>query len=222
MRQTVRTWVLLLAILALSIGLSACSGSFRFADLWLTADQQGRYYFERGEYEIAAERFEDPLWRGIAFYAAKDFEAAAGQFSLVDSAEGWFNRGNALAHLESYPDAVAAYEQALERRPDYPEAEANREYVTLFIPWRPDSGGGESGVVGRDAMADEIVFDAEKQRLNEEGIDTEMDGEGGQLTDQQLADMWLRQVETSPADFLRWKFAYQNQLGRPAGGEGQP
>ena len=218
MRHTVRTWVLLLAVLAMSIGLSACGGNFRFADLWLTADQQGRYYFERGEYEIAAERFEDPLWRGIAFYAAQDFEAAAGQFSQVDSAEGWFNRGNALAHLESYPDAVAAYGQALERRPEYPEAEANREYVTLFIPWRPDSGGGESGVVGKDGEADEIVFDADQQRLDEEGIDTEMEGEGGLLTEAQMAEMWLRQVETSPADFLRWKFAYQQQLGRP--GEG--
>jgi Ca-activated chloride channel family protein len=212
---------LALAILLAALSTASCGGNFRFADLWLTADQQGRWYFERGEYEVAAERFEDPLWRGIAFYAAEDFESAVGQFSLVDSAEGWFNRGNALAHLKSYPDAVAAYDQALERRPDYPDAEANRDYVTLFVPWRPDSGGGESGVVGKDALPDEIVFDADQQRLNEEGIDTEMEGEGGALTDQQLAEMWLRQVETSPADFLRWKFAYQQQLGRPNEG-GQP
>jgi len=213
--------ILPLVILVAALGATACTGSFHFADLWLTPDQQGRWYFEQGDYETAAGRFEDPLWRGIAFYAAEDFESAAGQFSLVDSAEGWFNRGNALAHLESYPEAVAAYEQALERRPEYPEAEANRDYVTLFIPWRPDSGGGESGVVGKDALPDEIVFDADKQRLDDEGIDTVMEEEGGMLTEGQMAEMWLRQVETSPADFLRWKFAYQHQLGQPAEG-GQP
>ncbi len=221
MSKVMHSRILALVILLAALGEVSCGGNFRFADLWLTPDQQGRYYFERGEYEVAAERFEDPLWRGIAFYAAEDFDSAAGQFSLVDSAEGWFNRGNALTHLESYPEAVAAYEQALERRPEYPEAVANRDYVTLFIPWRPDSGGGESGVTGRDGEADEIVFDADQQRLNEEGIDTEMEGEGGMLTEAQLAEMWLRQVETSPADFLRWKFAYQQQLGRPGEG-GQP
>ena len=149
MTNSSRTWILLVAALVATIGTSACGGDFRFADLWLTTDQQGRRNFERGDYQIAAERFEDPLWRGIAFYAAEDFESAAGQFSLLDSAEGWFNRGNALAHLERYPEAVAVYEQALERRPEYPEAEANRDYVGLFIAWghatrtpaAPDTGG---------------------------------------------------------------------------------
>lgn len=215
MRHPARTWILLLAALTITLGLSACVGEFRFANLWLTADQQGRRHFERGEHETAAERFEDPLWRGIAFYAAEDFESAAGQFSLLDSAEGWFNRGNALAHLERYPDAVAAYEQALERRPEYSEAEANRDYVGLFIAWRPENAGGESGVAGKDGMADEIVFDADRQRLDEEGIDTVVEEEGGMLTEGQMAEMWLRQVETSPADFLRWKFAWQQQVGRP-------
>jgi len=221
MKHPAGTWILLLAVLVVTLSTSACGSDFRFADLWLTADQQGRRHFEQGDYEIAAERFEDPLWRGIAFYAAEDFESAAGQFSLLDSAEGWFNRGNALAHLERYPDAVAAYEQALERRPEYPEAEANRDYVGLFIAWRPENAGGESGVAGKDGMADEIVFDADQQLLNEEGIDTVVEAEGGMLTEGQMAEMWLRQVETSPADFLRWKFAYQHQVGRPEGG-GQP
>lgn len=221
MSKTMPRRILLLVFLAITLGTVSCGDTFRFADLWLTPDQQGRWYFERGDYQTAAARFDDPLWRGTAYYASEDFESAAGQFSLVDSAEGWFNRGNALAHLESYPEAVAAYEQALERQPEYPEAEANRDYVNLFIPWRPEGGGGESGVAGRDGMADEIVFDADQQRLNEEGIDTVMEEEGGMLSEQQMAEMWLRQVETSPADFLRWKFAWQQQVGRPEGG-GQP
>lgn len=209
---------MILIALAAVLGASSCSGTFRFADLWLTPDQQGRWYFERGDYATAADRFEDPLWRGIAFYASQDFESAAGQFSLVDSAEGWFNRGNALAHLERYPDAVAAYERALELQPDYPAAESNRDYVKLFIPTRPENAGGESGVAGRDGMADEIVFDADRERLDEEGIDTVVEEEGGALSEAQMAEMWLRQVETSPADFLRWKFAWQQQADPETGG----
>ena len=47
--------------------------------------------------------------------------------NLVDAAEAWFARGNALAHLERYEEAIAAYRQALERRPDDPKAAANIE-----------------------------------------------------------------------------------------------
>jgi len=41
--------------------------NFSWLDLWLTHDQQGRYYFQRGDYQKAAEKFDDPLWRGLAF-----------------------------------------------------------------------------------------------------------------------------------------------------------
>jgi hypothetical protein len=32
---------------------------------------------------------------------------------------------------------------------------------------------------------------------------------GGELSDAQLQALWLRRVQTNPADFLRAKFAYQ-------------
>ncbi|MCP4399354.1 MAG: VWA domain-containing protein, partial [bacterium] len=64
---------------------------FRFVDLWLTADQQGRSYFEKGNYAEAAEGFENPIWKGIAYYAAEDFEAAIEQFSRLDTPTAYFN-----------------------------------------------------------------------------------------------------------------------------------
>jgi len=39
--------------------------------------------------------------------------------------------------------------------------------------------------------------------------------EGNQLSDRALQAMWLRRIQTKPADFLRAKFAYQ--LSREGG-----
>ena len=45
-------------------------------NLFLTADQQGRWYFERGDYTTAAERFRDPMWKGLAYYRTGDYASA--------------------------------------------------------------------------------------------------------------------------------------------------
>ena len=67
--------------------------------LWLTPDQQGRYYFGKSDYKAAAESFQSPLWKGIAYYRSKNFEAAVEQFARVDTPEGYFNLGDTYAHL---------------------------------------------------------------------------------------------------------------------------
>ena len=101
--------------------------------LWLAPDQQGRYYFEKADYRASAERFREPLWKGIAYYRSKNFEAAMEQFARVDTAEGYFNLGNAYAHLGQLEQAVTSYEEALRRRPDDVAARENRELVQSQI-----------------------------------------------------------------------------------------
>jgi Ca-activated chloride channel family protein len=64
--------------------------------------------------------------------------------------------------------------------------------------------GGE--MTGGKMGADEIVFDQGKPSpsVGEEQVD------GGQeAADAELRSIWLRQVQTRPADFLRVKFARQ-------------
>jgi Ca-activated chloride channel family protein len=199
-------------VAVLLVSTPGCRGSWSVADLWLTRDQQATRAFERGEYADAAALFEDPMWKATALYLSEQFEAAGALFAQVDSAEAWFGRGNALAHLEKYEEAIAAYERALVLRPDYAEAAANIEYLKPFLPLEFE--GGVMGTVGRDAAADDVVYDADADRLKDEGRETTVEEEGGLLSDAQLADMWLRQVDASPAAFLRAKFRYQEARNR--------
>ena len=64
--------------------------------------------------------------------------------------------------------------------------------------------------------ADDIVFSDRKSPPSDQKEQTD----GGQpMSDEELRAIWLRQVTTKPADFLRAKFAYQ-QATRPASTEG--
>ena len=104
------------------------SYAFEFQDLWQTRDQQGQALLESAP-EAAAQKFEDPQWRASANYRAGNFEAAAEDFSTSDTATADYNRGNALAQAGRLEDAIEAYETALEKQPEFPQAQQNLDTV---------------------------------------------------------------------------------------------
>ncbi|MET0482450.1 MAG: tetratricopeptide repeat protein [Aestuariivirgaceae bacterium] len=172
--------------------------------LFLTADQRGRVAMERGHPAAAAERFRDPLWRGVALFRAGDFKAAAQVLSGLDTAEGAYDQGNALIMLGQYDDAMKRYDRALEIRPGWADAATNREIARIRGERRKTEGGETDDT---ESKPDEIVFDKTKKG----GTETEVEGESQPMSDQAVRAMWLKRVQTRPADFLRAKFAYQLQ-----------
>jgi Ca-activated chloride channel homolog len=178
------------------------SSSFSWIDLWLTHDQQGRYYFEKGNYSKAAETFDDPVWRGIASARAGNYDAALNAFALSDTAEAWYNQGDALAHLRKYPEAVAAYQQALERRHPWSEAEENLVLVQSLIP-KPKNekkNDDEEQEEAPNLPPDQMKFDEK----GKEGKRTQI-----KAYPINMADIWMRNIQTTPAEFLRRRFAIQ-------------
>jgi Ca-activated chloride channel family protein len=177
-----------------------------FRGWWLTPDQQGQRLFEQGNYLEAAERFEDPERRGMAFYRGGDFERAAGVFGRVGTAEAAFNRGNSLVMLGRYDAAIDSYERALELRPDWSPAQEN---LALAVARKQRLAPPESDAGGTGGMleADEIVFD-DSGRVNRSGTETVTAG-GETLSEDEMRAVWLRRVQNDPADFLRARFAWQ-------------
>jgi Ca-activated chloride channel family protein len=170
-------------------------------DLWLTRDQQGRYYYEHGDYQKAAEKFEDPLWKGLSFSRARDYEDALNAFALVDSPESWYNQGNALAHLGKYAEAAQAYRQALARRHPWLEAQENMALVVSLIPKPKDKKNDNEEEISPNLPPDQTKFD-EKGKKGQKTIQIKADPE-------KMADIWMRNIQTTPADFLRRRFAVQ-------------
>jgi len=187
----------------------------RFADLWLTPDQQGRIAFDRGDNATAARLFADPMWRGIAAYRAYDFLAAAEAFRQVDTIEGRFALGNAEAQNHAYEKAIKAYDDVLAQRPDHAAAKTNLAIVrkALEAAEAKRRKQEQDDAPPPDLKADETKVD-EKQKGGKRIKVTP-----GDVTTPGAAEAWMRQVQTTPADFLKLKFAIQaSEPGRPASG----
>ena len=122
-----RGW--LLALLPLMLVQPQPASAQAWRDLWLTPDQQGKRALEKGEDAAAADLFEHPQWRGLAAYRAEDYARAAEQFARGDSADDWYNRGNALAREGELQAAINAYETSLEREPGRADAQENLELL---------------------------------------------------------------------------------------------
>jgi len=90
------------------------------------------------------------LVQGADAYRQGDFAAAEKAFAGIDTAEGWYNLGNALAKQQRYDDAIAAYDRALRARPGMPDAVANRAAVDAARKRPPssDDSQGKSGQQG--------------------------------------------------------------------------
>jgi Ca-activated chloride channel family protein len=192
---TIRWVAGLFFVAALGTPAPAHAAGWRFADLWLTPDQQGRYYFQQGDYATAAERFSDPMWKGVAFYRAGKYQEAFEAFARVDTAESYYNQGNALARLGRFPAAIASYQEALKRRPGWREAKANLALVQSLIPPKTPEDYGEAP----NLKPDQVKFDELGKKGKKGPVDVR----------QQTAEMWMRNIHTSPHDLLARKFAVE-------------
>ncbi len=161
---------------------------------------------DHGDYAAAADAFQNPMRRGAALYKDGQFEQALKVFNTITSPKGMFNRGNCQVMLGKYDAAIELYDRTIKQRPDWKDALENRDLAiarkALMAPPDDDAGG-----TGGKLEADEIVFDDRaKNSKNEEVIEA---GTGDQLSDDEMRALWLRKVQTKPADFLRNKFSYQ-------------
>ena len=99
------------------------------ADVFKSQDQLGYQAWEEEKYQTAAALFENRQWRASALYRQGKYAEAAKLFALDNSANGFFNQGNAYAKNQQYDKAIQAYRKALERQPDMSQAAENLALV---------------------------------------------------------------------------------------------
>lgn len=121
-----RGWLVVFALLFL---VPPQASALSRQDLWASPDRQASGAFNAGQYEAAAGRFEDPRWKSSALYKAGRYDEALKALPESQSADDWYNRGNALARTGQFPEALRAYDQALKLKPGDADALANRKVV---------------------------------------------------------------------------------------------
>jgi Ca-activated chloride channel family protein len=200
-------WLAATAVLCVAT-LAAAAWSVGWSNLWQTPDQRGRRLMAAERYDDAAAAFTDPMWIGIARFRAGDFKGAAQTFGGMDTAAAAYDQGNALVMQGKYDEAITRYDRALALRPGWPDAEANRTLARLRAELVRQKG---SDAGDQREGADQIVYDKDKK--NQAGQETQVSG--APMSDEAVRALWLKRVQTRPADFLKSRFAYQLQAATP-------
>ena len=111
---------------------------------------------------------------GTSAYRSERYDEALKTWTGLPGADAAYNRGNALARLGRFDDAIAAYDEALSQQPGMADAQANRAAVEAARNRKPPPGQGQ------DPRA--------PQQPRDDGDSQPKPGEAGDPSDSQPGD----------------------------------
>lgn len=176
--------------------------ALEWKDLWKTKDQQAAEAYANDEHSTAALLFESTDWQGAANYKAENYEAAIAAFSAIDTADGHYNRGNALALSGNYQEAIAAYDMALGLQTDHADAIQNKEIVEQLLEQeQAENGENQEGESQENESEQNSENDSEQDSENSEQQDQEsQEGNQDQQQDQQQQNQPPEEQEGSESN----------------------
>ncbi len=197
-------WFPIVPVVLLAAGMVIDPGPM--IDWFELPEQQAQKLFDKQQYEQAATAYSDPERVGVAWFLAGDFKQAASAFARSNTSNSNYNRGNALIMLGKYEEAIEAYDRSLDITPGFEAALNNREIARLRAERLVKEGGNQTG---GEMAADDYVFDLNPSKGGENQTTEGGARDSKPLNDSQIQALWLRRVQTRPADFLQARFAYQ-------------
>jgi len=139
-------------------------------ELWQNRNQRGSLLFDQGAHAAAANLFDDAQWKASSLYRAGKYDQALQFWSEDDTGESQYNRGNALAKLGRYEDAIRAYQQVLDANPQHQDAGYNKRLIEELLQQQPqqqqnqdDKNSQESG----DSSQDQNTSGSQQQGQSE-------------------------------------------------------
>ncbi len=174
-------------------------------DYFLTQDQQAMLAYNEQNYQVAADKYQDPMWRAHALIRMGEFEAAAYIYSRIDTPEAAFAEGFCWQQAQRFKQSVRSFERAISLRADYPEAQHNlklaRAIAKLIESERERDGEGDQTGKGKgnpeDGGASTLSSTNEMSSFSSPQFTT--------------TEEWMRAVDTDMADFLKARFSMEAQ-----------
>ena len=182
-----RGWLLCLALTTLPVPQPAYALDAKqpwlvdTENLWLSPDQKAMKAFNAGNAEQAAELFKDNDWKAAAHYRAGNYEKSNELLATPESSTGYYNKGNVLAKLGNYEDAIKAYDDALNMDPDNEDARFNRELVKKAMEQQQQQQNSQQ----QDSSQDQQQQQDSQQQQSQDQSQQQQDD---QSSDQQQQD----------------------------------
>ena len=213
-------------------------------DLWTTRDQQAQAALQQERAADAAVLAKNPGIAGEAFYRSGDFVNAGQSWSQLDQdqADSHYNRGNSMAQLGEFDEAIAAYDAALALDPEMEDASFNRDLVEQMKQQQEQEQQEQQDSEGESDKQQDGDKSEQSEQGEEESSDDQQEGEQGDEEsdeqtegeetgepsesemeqnwseeDAQAMEQWLRRIPDDPGGLLRRKFRNQHERrGAPA------
>lgn len=219
--------------LLIMVTFSSCGEESKFIDLWETKDFQAQQHYNKSEFNQAGQLYTDPIYQGVAWYKAGNYDKAIEAFEQDTTAMGAYNLGLAYYKNGDYAASALAFGKAIEIDPELDAAKRNQAAAQNILEGtnevdpeeaqeapkkqtaqnienkdQEDLGGG-----GQEATEEDM-----KKERKEETVSTEMrtgkemdevppDFESGNSENSQK--VLMRKVDDDPSLFLTRKFKYQ-------------
>ncbi|PKH57421.1 hypothetical protein CXF83_16975 [Shewanella sp. Choline-02u-19] len=185
----------------------------QWLDLFFSADQQGQYYYDKGDYQEAALRFEDPSWKARAYYQAKEYSKAAKIYRQQDDLQSLFNLAMTYTRGRNYSKAKTLYQLLLDIEPDFPGASKNLQIVTQLIKDIKQLGESQQEEnppesINPDDMTD-MDLGADKPQMGKIEVELQQLSVEELLNSDTKKQQWLRDISKDPQKFLAAKFQAQ-------------
>ena len=174
-------WLLCLTILILPVPDQAYALDLN--NLWRNPDQKAMSLFNAGDTKNAAEQFQQNNWKASAHYLSGNYEKSLEALKTPTSSDDYYNKGNALAKLGRFPEAVKAYDEALNLDANNKDADFNREQVKKQIKEQQQSEDGE----GEKGDKSDESQESEKDSKDKQSQSSD-EKEGEDQKDQQSSD----------------------------------
>jgi Ca-activated chloride channel family protein len=182
-----RGWLLTLPLVFSMSFLSAPQPAMAstWDDMWQRRDQQTHQALQAGELDLARQLAEKPLQRGEAAFRAADYETALSAYSDIETAQGHYNRGNTLAQIGKYKEAIAAYDEALAQQAEMEDAMHNKAELEKLLQQQEQQKKQQQQQNGKDNEQQES---GEGDSQQSSGSDRQQGEEGKEDGEPQQAD----------------------------------
>jgi len=190
-------------------------------DLWQRPDQRGALALAAQQPQQAAKLFRDPQWRAAAHYRTGDYQAVLKDLEKQPGAAAAYNRGNALAHLGKYQQALNAYQEALKTDPDFKDAAYNRDLVKKWL--QPPQSKNKSAAKDQHQQGQQQQGDTQsgkhagQQQTGTKGKQAQAQGQqakGAQIKNQSASSAQSHKAGNKPDSA-----AAQQQAGKRSSGQ---
>ena len=204
-------------------------------NFWKNDNQQAYDLFHQKNYDEAEHLFHDVDWKGIAAYRKNDYALAVKHLSQTQTAEGYYNLGNAYAQLGHLEEAIKAYQKTLLLDPQNVDASFNLQLLEQDLQRQEEERKRKEEEEKKRQEEEKKRQEEERQRQEEEEKQKQADKEQQPQDQPQNEEQnqeqtksnendesaqqkeWLSFLNEDPSGLLRQKFLNDYRKARLEG-----